>query len=117
MVKWEGYRDGGVVFVISREERDAWACCKARFQVFDVNWRQMDIKMVNYLGKILPKKPTLVYVTPPCPGVTRIDHVSWPAMEKMILTMMMMISMSTDGSPTNPLICLYSCRSTKAHHI
>jgi hypothetical protein len=55
-------------------------------------------------------------VTPPCPGVTRGDHVSWLAMEKMIPTMMM-INMSTDGGPTTPLIHLYNYRSTKAHHI
>jgi hypothetical protein len=53
---------------------------------------------------------------PPCLGVTRGDHVSRPAMENMIYTMMMMINMSTDGSPTTPLIFL-PVGSTKAHHI
>jgi hypothetical protein len=49
--------------------------------------------------------------------VTRGDHVSWPTIENMISTMMM-INMSTNGSPTTPpLIHLYSYRSTKAHHI
>jgi hypothetical protein len=37
-------------------------------------------------------------------------------MENMIYTMMMMINMSTDGSPTAPLIFL-PVASTKAHHI
>jgi hypothetical protein len=45
-------------------------------------------------------------VTPPFPGVTRGDHVLRPAMENMIYTMMMMINMSTDCSPTTPLIFL-----------
>jgi hypothetical protein len=45
-------------------------------------------------------------VSPPCLGVTRGDHVSRPAMENMIYTMMMMINMSTYGSLKNPLIFL-----------
>jgi hypothetical protein len=44
-------------------------------------------------------------VTLPSLGVTRGDHVSRPAMENTIHTMMMMINMSTDGSPAAPLIC------------
>jgi hypothetical protein len=37
-------------------------------------------------------------------------------MENMIYTMMMMINMSIDGSPTTPLIFL-PIGSTKDHHI
>jgi hypothetical protein len=48
----------------------------------------------------------MVSVIPPCLGVTRGDHVSRPAMEKVIYTMMMMINMSTDGISTTPLIFL-----------
>jgi hypothetical protein len=40
-----------------------------------------------------------IHVTPPFLGVTRGYHVSWPIMENMIPTMMMII-MSTDGIPT-----------------
>jgi hypothetical protein len=53
---------------------------------------------------------------PPCLGVTRGDHISWPTMEDTIPTMMM-INMSTNGNPPPPLIHLYSYISTKAHHI
>jgi hypothetical protein len=56
------------------------------------------------------------YVMPPCLGLARGDHVSWPIMENMI-SIMMMINMSTYGSPTTPLIHLYNYRSIKAHHI
>ena len=48
--------------------------------------------------------------------VTRGDHVSYPIMEKMTLTMII-INMSIDGSLASPLIYLYNYRSTKAHHI
>jgi hypothetical protein len=37
-------------------------------------------------------------------------------MENMIYTMVMIITMSKDGSPATPLICL-PVGSTKAHHI
>ena len=78
-----------------------------KIQPMNDEWKPHDQQQIDHLlllnflenGMILIY--TIVIVTPTSLGITR-DHVSWPAMETMILTMMM-ISMSTDGSPTTPL--------------
>jgi hypothetical protein len=54
--------------------------------------------------RVLPLISRMVPVSSSCLGVTGGDHVSRPAMENMIYTMMMMmINMSIDGNPTTPL--------------
>jgi hypothetical protein len=54
---------------------------------------------------------------PPCLGVTRGDHVSWPTMKTVIPMMMMMISMPTHGNPTAPLQMPLSLLINEAYHI
>jgi hypothetical protein len=55
-------------------------------------------------------------VIPPCLGVIGGYHVSRPIIENMIYTMMMMINMSTYGSPITPLVFL-PVKINQAHHI
>jgi hypothetical protein len=62
------------------------------------------------------RKRLLVECYPPCLGVTGGDHVSRPAMENMIYTMMMMINMSTYGSPTTPLDFPPNCINQGSSH-
>jgi hypothetical protein len=94
------------------------ACCKIPHpSPFAQGWNKFG--GVPYKVVYLPhhrRKASHCSCYPPCLGVTRGDHVLWPAMENMIPTMMM-INMSTDGSSAAPLIHLYSYKSTKAHHI
>jgi hypothetical protein len=52
---------------------------------------------------------------PPCLGVTRGDHVSWPAMETLIPTMMM-IKMSTNSIPAVPRIASSTSNQPSSSH-
>jgi hypothetical protein len=55
-------------------------------------------------------------ITPACLGVNRGDHISWPLMEKIIPTMMMM-NMSTYSIPTSPIKMSLFLQIIQAHHI
>jgi hypothetical protein len=91
-------------------------CCCLKWAQDCRSWTTRDVEVLMRSMVSTCAHVGARYYPHPCLGVTRGDHVSWPTMENMIPTMMM-INMSTNSITTTPLIHLYSYRSTEAHHM